>query len=333
MWQGPEGIIGKMAASLVQPQDMQAVDLRQFRARDFHHLLEEQNAFWSRDLHWDFASSRDLIRRFLDTRNLYGYALVKNGDPIGYSYFIHEQDKALIGDLFITAGQSSEEAERYLFHNIVKLAIVFPGVRRVEGQLLTISFDPAQEAIYGRNLDVFERLFMLLEGIDRPLDPPAPQPAVAYERWLDGYLDRAAELITDAYRNHVDSRINDQYRSVAGARRFLYNTSQHPGCGVFFHDAAVVARERRARGLCGMSLATLVQPRVGHITQLCVAPHMRRRGVGYELLRRSIEAFRGHGCEAVSLTVTGSNRGPVGLYERVGFRVIRKFPAFVWEAN
>ena len=47
--------------------------------------------------------------------------------------------------------------------------------------------------------------------------------AVAYERWLDGYLDRAAELITDAYRNHVDSRINDQYRSVAGARRFLYH--------------------------------------------------------------------------------------------------------------
>ena len=116
-----------MAASLVQPQDMQAVDLRQFRARDFHHLLEEQNAFWSRDLHWDFASSRDLIRHFLDTRNLYGYALVKNGDPIGYSYFIHEQDKALIGDLFIATGQSSEEAERYLFHNVVKLAIIFPG--------------------------------------------------------------------------------------------------------------------------------------------------------------------------------------------------------------
>ena len=165
-----------MAASPVQPQDMQAVDLRQFRARDFHHLLEEQDAFWSRDLRWDFASSRDLIRRFLDTRNLYGYALVRNGDPIGYSYFIHEQDKALIGDLFITAGQSSEEAERYLFHNIVKLAIVFPGVRRVEGQLLTISFDPAQEAIYGRNLDVFERLFMLLEGSIAGSPPLSPNP-------------------------------------------------------------------------------------------------------------------------------------------------------------
>ena len=322
-----------MAASPVQPQDLQTVDLRQFRARDFHHLLEEQNVFWSRDLRWDFASSRDLIGRFLDTRNLYGYALVSNGDPIGYSYFIHDRDKALIGDLFITAAQSNEEAERYLFHNVVKLAIIFPGVRRVEGQLLSISFDPAREAIYGRAPDVFERLFMLLDGIDRPLDPPAPQPTVEYEPWRDGYLDSAAELIADAYRNHVDSRINDQYRSAAGARQFLYNTSQHPGCGVFFHDAAVVARERRAHGLCGMSLATLVQPRVGHITQLCVAPHMQGRGVGYELLRRSIEAFRRYGCAAVSLTVTGSNRGPVGLYERVGFRTIRKFPAFVWEAS
>ena len=51
------------------------------------------------------------------------------------------------------------------------------------------------------------------------------------------------------------------------------------------------------------------------------------------LLRRSVGAFRDHGCKGVSLTVTGVNQGAISLYERIGFRTIRKFNAFVWETS
>ena len=64
---------------------------------------------------------------------------------------------------------------------------------------------------------------------------------VRIERWNDQNHEAAAHLIAAAYENHIDSRINDQYRSVMGARRFLFNIVQFPGCGVFFRPASFTA--------------------------------------------------------------------------------------------
>ena len=81
----------------------------------------------------------------------------------------------------------------------------------------------------------------------------------------------------------------------------------------------------------GISLASLVAPRVGHITQICVAPDRRGAGLGYELLRRSLVALHEAGCRLATLTVTSANREAVALYERMGFEVVKRFRAFVWE--
>ena len=51
---------------------------------------------------------------------------------------------------------------------------------------------------------------------------------------------------------------------------------------------------------------------------------------GDEILRRAVDGFRRTGCDAVSLTVTASNKRAVQLYERAGFRTLASFPAFVW---
>src|SRR5262249_26099679 len=139
-------------------------------------------------------------------------------------------------------------------------------------------------------------------------------------------------LIASAYHGHVDSQINDQYRSPSGARRFLMNIVQYPGCGTFFGPASFAANdlERRLRGI---SLASLVAPEVGHITQVCVAPAERSTGLGYELMRQSLRALAAHGCQSASLTVTASNETAVRLYRRMGFRVRRNFAAYVWEPS
>ena len=322
-----------MAASPVHPHDLEVEDLRLFRGSDLAGLLEEQSARWDKEFRWDFRPSRDLIQRYVDMRNLYGYALMKHGRPIGYSFYIQEDRKALIGDLFIAGEHRSEEAERFLFHSIVKSAVMCPDVRRIEGQLLALSFNPADEIIYGHGLQVFERYFMFWLDGAQSLEPQLTLPHLQYLPWSDHHLEGAAHLIARAYHNHIDSRINDQYRSYSGARRFLYNTSRHPGCGLFFRRAAVVASYPASAELCGVCLGSLVKDNVGHITQLCVAPHLGGQGIGYELLRRSLGSFRNHGCEGVSLTVTGANQGAINLYERAGFRTIRKFNAFVWEAS
>ena len=138
-------------------------------------------------------------------------------------------------------------------------------------------------------------------------------------------------MIASAYEGHVDSRINDQYRSVSGARRFLLNIIQYPGCGAFFQPGSYVAADTAAGQLCGICLSSLVSADVGHITQICVTPEVRGTGAGYELLRRSLNALAEYGCRAASLTVTSSNTGAIELYERVGFRTRDRFAAYVWD--
>jgi ribosomal protein S18 acetylase RimI-like enzyme len=154
---------------------------------------------------------------------------------------------------------------------------------------------------------------------------------VHFKPWTERYQEETAQLIASAYRGHIDSQINDQYRSTAGARRFLFNIVQYPGCGTFFQPASWVAFQRETGRVCGASLASLVAGDVGHITQICVAPWMQGWGVGYELLRRSLESLEEARARKVSLTVTAANQGAVRLYERVGFQLVRQFPALVWE--
>ena len=77
------------------------VDLRHLRPGDLDPLLDEETEVWRDTLDWDFRGSAGLVRRFLDMQALNGYSLVMNGHPVGYCYFVSEERKGLIGDLYV----------------------------------------------------------------------------------------------------------------------------------------------------------------------------------------------------------------------------------------
>jgi ribosomal protein S18 acetylase RimI-like enzyme len=180
-------------------------------------------------------------------------------------------------------------------------------------------------------LRLFERNFMRVDLARNQLAKGSVRRPVYIEKWSDHYHDAAANLIAAAYEGHIDSRINDQYRTAAGARRFLHNIVVYPGCGTFNRAASYVAFEGVSGALCGISLASQVTPATGHVTQVCVSPAVRGTGVGHELLRQTLGTLRGMGCSAASLTVTAANEDAVSLYERMGFETIHRFWAYVWE--
>ena len=146
-------------------------------------------------------------------------------------------------------------------------------------------------------------------------------------------MDEAAQVIASAYQGHIDGDVNDQYQSVTGARRFLSNLIQYPGCGAFFQPASCVAIDVWTGRACGISLASMLSPGIGHITQICVVPTLKGKGLGYELLRRSLVALAEAGCRKASLTVTLANRDAVRLYERMGFETAHAFSALVWDTE
>ncbi len=310
------------------------VDLRQLRSDDLNPLLDEEVSAWRRLLDWDFGKSADLVRRFVDMRALNGAALVQDGETAGYAYYVLEEHKGLIGDLFVRQAFGSVENEDRLLQSVLASLTHAPQITRIESQLMMTQSEGWRSMPMHRCLSTFERNFMMLdlEGVAPAFGRRVPGAnRVYFDKWSEHHQEPAAHLIAAAYHGHVDSHINDQYRTVAGARRFLFNIVQYPGCGTFYKPASVAAFDRLTGRICGICLASLVMPRCGHITQICVAPSVRGAGVGYELLRQSLSLLRVGGCVKTSLTVTASNREAIKLYEDVGFSTVRKFFAYVWE--
>jgi ribosomal protein S18 acetylase RimI-like enzyme len=323
-----------MAARLLNPapsRPPEIVDLRRLTARSLEPLLEQETAAWWDTLEWDFEKSADLVRRFLDLRALNGYALLEDDVAVGYVYFVLEESKGLMGDLYVMREQRTIERENLLLNTALGSIMTYPQVTRIESQLMMLEFASTRPVPCPGPLSAFERNFMRIDLRRAPLAEGHMRRPVYIDRWSDQHQDAAAHLIAAAYTGHVDSRINDQYRSALGARRFLHNIVQYPGCGAFFRPASYAAFEPSRGLLCGISLASLVSQECGHITQICVSPAAKGAGIGHELLRQSLTALREVGCRAASLTVTAANEDAVSLYERVGFRTVRRFNAFVWE--
>jgi ribosomal protein S18 acetylase RimI-like enzyme len=322
-----------MAAWLESPDHL-VVDLRNISAADLASLLDEETVAWRAALDWDFEPSAELVRRFVGMQALNGFALLEGARTIGYSYYIREEKKGLIGDLYVCERDRTPERENALIEAMLEALWRSPGVRRVEAQLLLLDSPLKRKVPFASRFKPYPRRF---------LEAPARQALALAERepegiaitpWTEAQQDDSARLVAAAYRGHIDSEINDQYRSPSGSRRFLSNIVQYPGCGTFFPQASFAAvTSNGARGeLCGISLASLVARDTGHITQICVAPSQRGKGVGYALLRRSMLALAAQGCRTVGLTVTSKNTSAIRLYEQMGFTDRRDFAAYVWDS-
>jgi ribosomal protein S18 acetylase RimI-like enzyme len=306
------------------------VDLRDITAAQLEPLLHEETEEWRTELDWDYRPSADLVRRFVDMRALTGFTLPGDKEVAGYGYYVCEEGKGLIGGLYVGRRYRTVENENTLLNAILDSMWRTPGTRRIEAQLMMLSNPLSRSMPNPRWFRSFPRKFFEMPLATIRSLPPR-EPKVAIVPWTENRQDDAARLIAAAYAGHVDSHINDQYRSTSGARRFLTNIVQYPGCGTFFAPAACVAIPATGRGLYGVCLTSMVAHDVGHITQVCVSPAFRGTGLGYELLRRSLLGLAAHGCRTVSLTVTTSNTSAIQLYEQMGFINRRDFAAYVWE--
>jgi ribosomal protein S18 acetylase RimI-like enzyme len=244
----------------------------------------------------------------------------------------------VIGDLFVRdsvrdGGRNSgrHEVEERLLTHVIETLQQSPGIHRVEAQLLTHHTGEVSHPFLQQGFSRHPRVFMNFEISKHPQTAPPLPPQFEIRGWSEQEYQAAAALITAAYRGHVDSEINDQYRTLTGSLRFLNNIVRFPGCGTFDPQASFVVVDRRTRTPIGLILCSQVRPDVGHITQVCVLPEYRSAGLGEAMLAASTRNLRGRGFHFISLTVTEANDRAIALYKRIGFESTRVFDAFVWE--
>ncbi|HXY16250.1 MAG TPA: GNAT family N-acetyltransferase [Terriglobales bacterium] len=322
-----------MAAVALQEPRVEILDLRHFSSVDLRPLLDAEIEVWSHLLSWDYSGSADMILRYVDAKILPGYAAIDRGRVFGYAFFVYEGNKGVIGDLFVANGRrltNPNEVESRLVTHVIETLQQSPGIHRVEAQLLLHEAKAVARPFLEQGFSRHARLFMLQQLANSV--PPVPlQPEIDIRRWSEQDYQTAAAIITNAYRGHVDSEINDQYRTLSGSLRFLNNIVRFPGCGTFDPEASFVAVHKRSRTIVGLILCSRVRHDVGHVTQVCVLPEYRSLRIGESLMACTAANLRQRKFSLLSLTVTEANKRAVDLYFRLGFTTERVFDAFVWE--
>jgi ribosomal protein S18 acetylase RimI-like enzyme len=312
---------------------LEILDLRHFSSVDLRPLLEDEINAWSRLLSWDYSASSDMILRYVDAKILPGYAAIDRGRVFGYAFFVYEGSKGVIGDLFVADGGrllDPHEVESRLLTHVIETLQQSPGIHRVESQLLMHETGVVSPPFVAQGFQRHTRLFMVLPMATAQPTPPL-HADIEIRRWSEQDYQPAAAVITTAYRGHVDSEINDQYRTLSGSLRFLNNIVRFPGCGTFDPESSFVAMHKRARTLIGLILCSRVRDDVGHVTQVCVLPEYRSHRIGESLLAATTANLRHRKFSLLSLTVTEANARAVELYLRLRFETKRVFDAFVWE--
>jgi ribosomal protein S18 acetylase RimI-like enzyme len=312
---------------------VEILDLRHFSSVDLRPLLEDEIRLWAQLLSWDYSGSADMILRYVDAKILPGYAAIERGRVFGYAFFVYEGSKGVIGDLFVANGSrlpNAHEVESRLLVHVIETLQQSPGIHRIEAQLLAHETGVVAQPFMQQGFHQHARCFMTLP-LNKPTLTGTSHPDVDIRRWSEPDYQPAAAIITTAYRGHVDSDINDQYRTLSGSLRFLNNIVRFPGCGTFDPESSFVAIHKRSRTQIGLILCSRVRHDVGHVTQVCVLPEYRSRGIGEALLACTSENLRQRKFSLLSLTVTAANKRAVDLYLRLGFDTNRVFDAFVWE--
>ena len=153
---------------------MEILDLRHFSSADLRPLLEDEIAMWGSRLSWDYTTSAEMILRYMDAKILPGYAAIERGSIFGYSFFVYEQSKGVIGDLFVRdrtvslAGMEgavliAHEVEERLLTHVIETLQQSPGIHRVEAQLLAHLTGEVSRPFLQQGFSRHPRVFMNFE--------------------------------------------------------------------------------------------------------------------------------------------------------------------------
>jgi GNAT superfamily N-acetyltransferase len=330
---------------------LEILDLRHFSAAQLRPLLRDEAERWQRRLHWDYARASTMLLDYLDSRILPGFVALQAGHIVGYAFCVCEGAKAVIGDVYAygeTESTVNPICDTLLYH-LLELVQATPGVDRVESQLLMFPDGALYETFRARGFISFPRCFMLRDLEAHPsslvtdLASLHPGRSLILQAWQPEFYEGTAQLIHRCYANHMDAGINDQYRTLQGAQRFLHNIIRFPGCGVFDPENSWVLRDAEApvhangatdvtspaHAIEAVLLCSRVRADVDHITQICITPSLRGKGLGQMMLEHCARESAKRGVRQLSLTVTEANLPARHLYERNGFTTLHRFEAMV----
>lgn len=308
---------------------MRTRPLREVSLRDLSSLLDEESAQWQSELGWDFSDVRAAVATGIDRGTLAGRVASEGPRTLAYCYYMVDASRVIIGSLFAAREHRGRGVEDALLGSVVADARAERGSGRIECQTLFCTSDTADERFGQCGFTSRPRHYMRL-GLGEPAPPePGPPPAGVRVRPLRREdLQAAAEIVYRSHLDSVDAALNLTYTTPASCRAFVDTLVLRSGCGRFDSEASSLAEG--PKGPLGVLVASRLALGTGHICQVSVTREAQGHGLGGALMQRALRSFHEQGLAGATLSVTVANGRAYRLYERLGFRVCRRFAAHAW---
>ncbi|MEM3616278.1 MAG: GNAT family N-acetyltransferase, partial [Candidatus Methanomethylicia archaeon] len=78
----------------------------------------------------------------------------------------------------------------------------------------------------------------------------------------------------------------------------------------------------------GLSSFKFALTKKGHVISIAVLPEYRRRGIGYSLMVKGMEALKNYGATEVYLEVRVSNYPAIRLYEKLNYTIVNRIQGY-----
>jgi GNAT superfamily N-acetyltransferase len=292
-------------------------------------LMQEEEKAWMSDLGWDYSPIRKILVSFIRQKLLPGYAAIDENEAIGYTYFLVNQSKGIIGALFALGKARSQEAVEELLSLTVSCLKDSQSIKRVEAQIMPFNNLNLTHAFTQRGFNHCVRYYLELDLSNHRKKVELP-PAIKVIPWDSSVLDRAAEMTLLSYRDQADAEICEDYRTKTGCESYLRSLVENPGCGVFMPESSFIGVDWQGDP-CGFIICCKISNGAAIIPQIAVHPAYQGRRLGNVLINRAFAQLKSMGFRTVSLTVTQQNHRAFDWYQRLGFKIRKEFGAHVWE--
>jgi ribosomal protein S18 acetylase RimI-like enzyme len=291
-------------------------------------MLEEEKA-WESDLRWDYSAVREILLSFARQKLLPGYAAVDENRAVGYTYFLINHAKGIIGSLFVSDKNNSAETVDQLIQMATAGLKDATAIKRVEAQIMPFNNIDLTDSFIRQGYSCYPRTYLELNLDDSRTGNEVP-PMGRIIPWNTSYLASAADMNMLSYRNQIDAEICEDYRTKPGCESYLRSLVEYPGCGVFMPEASFMAIDAQG-SICGLVICSRISNGAAMIPQIAVHPNYQGSGLGNNLVNRTFIQLKSTGFSSVSLTVTLKNYRAFEWYKRLGFKEVKDFAAFVWE--
>jgi ribosomal protein S18 acetylase RimI-like enzyme len=294
----------------------------------FHSLMDEEEQAWMTDLFWDYSPIRQILISFIRQKLLPGYGAANESGLLGYTYFLVNQAKGIIGAIYAAKTSPSQAIIEKLLSLTIASLKDNPQIKRVEAQIMPFHGVNLTPTFNQYGFSFYPRYYLDLDLIS--FKPVQCNPAEKLSPWNSANLGLAAEMTMTSYQDQMDALICEDYRTTAGCESYLRSLVENPGCGVFMPDTSFMYLDEK-KSPCAFIIGCRISNGVGMIPQIAVHPSFQGRGLGNALIQHSFERFKSLGFHTITLTVTKQNRRAFAWYQRLGFKIRKEFGAYVWE--